>query len=114
MGAAPRYFGKSEACRLMLPSFGEIEHPLGNDASVADHNDGVRLESSKLGAEIFVVLDLIWLRDRQAKFCRALFDWRPGERKASAFGTIRPSNDQAHPKPCSDKLFQRGDGESVA
>jgi len=44
----------------------KIEHPLRNDAAVAHHDDGVRLESRKLSAEIGIVLDALRLDGRQS------------------------------------------------
>ncbi len=52
----------------------EIEHPLGNDAAVADDDDGVGLEFGELGAEFVVGLDAFGLGDRKMQLQRRFFD----------------------------------------
>ena len=48
----------------------EIEHPLRNDAAVADDDDGVGLEGGELGAEFVVGLDAVGLGDGEIQFER--------------------------------------------
>ena len=50
----------------------EVEHPLRDDAAVADYDDGVGLEGGELRAEFFVGLDAVGLGDREIQFQRGL------------------------------------------
>src|SRR6266567_266760 len=50
----------------------QIEHPLRNDAAVADNDDGVGLEGGELSAEVVIVFDALGLRDRKVQLQRRL------------------------------------------
>jgi hypothetical protein len=44
----------------------DVEHPLGNDATVGDDEDGVRGDALELGAEFEIIFDLLGLGDGDA------------------------------------------------
>src|SRR5271169_6380493 len=62
----------------------QIEHPLGNDATVGDDDDRVRSYRGQPLAEFLVVLDLLRLKDFEAGRLGHLLDRR---------------SDQLHPSP---------------
>jgi hypothetical protein len=41
IGAAPRYFGSRDACKFKISQPGKIDHPLRDDAAIADDYDRV-------------------------------------------------------------------------
>ena len=90
----------------------EIEHPLGNDAAVADDDDGVGLEGGELGAEFVVGLDAVGLGDGKVQFQGGLFDGRWDEFEAAAFGAVGLSDDEMDAESGGDKFLERGDGEA--
>ncbi len=70
MGAAPRYFGSSEAVQVDVAERRQVDHPLRNDAAVADDNDRLRPDALELRTKFFVVLDLLRLDDGQVELQR--------------------------------------------
>ena len=83
----------------------EIEHPLRNDAAVADDDDSVGLESRELSAEFFVGLDAVGLDDGKIQLQCRLFDRRRNKFKAASFGTVGLCHDQMHAESGGDQLF---------
>ena len=73
IGAAPRYFGSSEACMFRLPRTRQFDHPLRNDAAVADDDDRVgiraRLSSSRNSAFSLIFFRL---QDANTQACARL------------------------------------------
>ena len=61
----------------------EIEHPLRNDAAVADDDDRVWFDGGDLSPELIVGLDALGLRDGQVEFERRFLDWRSDEFQSS-------------------------------
>src|ERR1017187_6077238 len=90
----------------------EIEHPLGNNAAIANDDDGGGLQRGELGAEFVVGLDAVRLRDRQVQSQRRLFDRRGNEFEAASLGTIWLSYDEMNAEPSFDELLECGDGEA--
>ena len=66
----------------------EVEHPLGNDAAVADDDDGVGLEGGELGAEFVVGLDAVGLGDGEVQFQSGFFDGGLDEFQAASLGAV--------------------------
>ena len=56
-------FREQRGVQVDVAEWREIEHPLRNDAAVADDDDGVGLEGGELGAEFVVGLDAVGLGD---------------------------------------------------
>ncbi len=110
-GRCAAVFREQRGVQVDVAERREIEHPLGNDAAVADDDDGVRLEGGELGAEIVVGLDAVGLGDGEIQFERGFFDGRWDEFEAASFGTIGLSHDEMDAEAGVDQLFKRGDGE---
>ena len=88
MGAAPRYFGSREACRLIQPRRGMSIRRARNDLPVGDDHHGVRrdlLEKFKRR----VGLNLFGLVDVHAGFERSFFDRRSGNVLPAAARAVR-------------------------
>jgi hypothetical protein len=90
----------------------QIEHPPGNHASVPHDGDRIRLEGGKLSAELFVALDLFWLRERQTQGQRTLLDGRRCHFHAAPPRPIWRGHDQLHRKPGFDEFVERGHREA--
>jgi len=89
----------------------EIEHPLRDDAAVADDDDGVGLEGDELSAEFFVLLDSVGLGDGKVQLERRLFDRGSDKFETAAFGTVGLSHDEVHAESGVNQCFQRRYGE---
>ena len=63
-------FRKQRGVQVDVAERREIEHPLRNDAAVADDDDGVGLECGELGAKFVVGLDAVRLSDGKIQFQR--------------------------------------------
>ena len=90
----------------------QIDHPLRNDASIADYDDCVGLEGGELGAEFVVVLDALGLRDRQIKREGGLFYRRMSKHKTTSPRSVRLRDHQANREARVDQLLQRGHGKA--
>src|SRR5208283_70165 len=86
---------------------GQIEHPLRNQASVADNHDPIWLEAAELRAEFVVGFDTLRLADRKAELQRRLFNRRSNQLQSASLRTVWLSHHQTHPEPRRDQLFQR-------
>ena len=89
----------------------QVNHPLGNDASVADDEDGLGSKCSELGAEGVIVLDFFRLRERKAEIHCGLLYGRCGGFHAAAFGLIGLRHNQRNRIAGSHHCLQRGDCE---
>ena len=89
----------------------KVEHPLRNDASVADDDDGVGFDGGELGAEFVVGLDAVGLRDGKIQFQGGMFDGRRDEFEAAAFGAIG-LGDYEVDAVIGGEFFERRDGEA--
>ena len=99
MGAAPRYLGNSEACKFKFPKRGQIDHPLRNDAAIADDDDRVRAAVLQVAREIHdVVLDCRGLRNRDAERDCRLFHGggvlTPFRARAGGRAALRPETSE--------------------
>ncbi len=95
----------------MLPSLRKVDHPLRDDASIANYDDGFWRDLLQLSPKLVVVLDLFRLDDWQVQLeCGPLY--RRGRYfHAAATGAVRLGHDQLHAETCRNQLFQRGHGE---
>ena len=73
-GGCAAIFGKKRAVQVDITEGWKVEHPLRNEAAVADDDDGFGLECGELGAEFVVVLDLVGLYYWQRESNRGLLD----------------------------------------
>src|ERR1700728_4923452 len=90
----------------------KIEHPLGNDASVANDNDRIRMKGRKLRPEFLIHLDAIRLGDWNPESRRRLFYRRANEFETASFGTIRLGNHKVSAEAGRGQLFERRNSES--
>lgn len=72
----------------------QIEHPLRDDAAVADHDDCIRVDARKLSAEFVVGLDSIGLGNRKTQLLRGLFNRGRNEFEASPLRAIWLGDDK--------------------
>src|SRR5262245_15079237 len=89
----------------------QIEHPLRDNAAVADDDDGFGFKRGKLAAEFFVIFYLVGLRDRNFQAKRGLFYGRRNEFKTATLGAVRLRNDEAYTKSCARQTFERGNSK---
>ena len=80
----------------------EVEHPLRDDAAIADDDDGVGFDGGELGTELIVRLDLVGLRDGKIQFLRGLFYRRSDELEAASFWAVGLGDDEV------DTMARRG------
>src|SRR5262249_36545438 len=92
--------------KIQIAESRKVEHPLGNDAAVADHDDRVWFTSSEFRAKFVVGFNFFWLRDGNAEAQRGLFDRRERHFHATSMSTIRLRDHQRYGITCRDKLFQ--------
>jgi hypothetical protein len=111
-GRGAAEFGEQRGVEVEVAEGRKIEHPLRNDAAVADNDDGVGLEGGELGAKFVVSLDAVGLGKGEIEFQCRFFDWRLHEFEAAPFGTIGLSDDEMNAESGGDQLFERGDGEA--
>src|SRR5258707_1636623 len=90
----------------------QVEHPLRNDAAVADDHNNVRLETGLVRAEFVVVLDLIGLRDRQSQLQRGLFDRRGNYFQNTALVPVRLGENELNRKSGRDERFKSEHGKA--
>ncbi len=64
-GRGATVFREERGVQVDVAEGRKVEHPLGDDASVADDDDGVGLEGGELGAEFVVGLDAVGLSNRE-------------------------------------------------
>ncbi len=90
----------------------EVDHPLRDDASIADDDDRVGTERSKLLAKCVVVLDLVGLDHRNAQTDGRLFNGRNRQFHSAAAGAVRLGNYQRHGMTSFDQSFKSRNGET--
>ena len=84
----------------------QFDHPLRNNAAIADNDDHLRVERFQLAAKIGVVLDCVWLRDGKAQQGRGLFDRANGHFHATAFGFVGAGDDELYIEADFRQLLQ--------
>src|SRR5438094_410644 len=89
----------------------QIEHPLRNNAAIADHDDRIGISLLQVCAQLFVVLDLFRLVDRQTGFFSRPLHRRCDKLESAALRAIRLSDYQADSERLG-KLLQSGDRKS--
>ncbi len=67
-GRGAAIFREQRGVQVDVAERRKIEHPLRNDAAVADDDDGVGFEGGELGAEFVVGLDAVGLGDGKIQF----------------------------------------------
>lgn len=105
-GAAPRYFGSSEALQVDAAVARQVDDVLGNDFAVADDDDGVGGKRLQLLVN-FRRADLFRLVDGQAKFDGRALDRRRRDFPAAPRGLIRLRVDAANSVPGGGQCPQR-------
>ena len=90
----------------------EIEHPLRDDAAVADDNDRVRVESRKLLPEFVVVFDFVGLRDWKFQADGCVFYGGDCQIHSAAAWTVRLRDDQRHGVAGLYQLLEGWDGKA--
>ena len=110
-GRGAAIFREQRGVQVDVAERREIEHPLRDDAAVADDDDGVGLEGGELGAEFFVGLDAVGLGDGEIQFQGGLFYWAMHEFEAAAFGAVGLRDDEVDAESGGDQFFERRDGE---
>ena len=108
IGAAPRYFGNSEACRFKFPNRRQIDHPLRNDAAVADDNDRFRTDLFQSRAKLGVILDPLRLHDRHSQLQRQLLYGRETQFHAAPARPVGLRDDQVNPMSLLCEYSQSG------
>ena len=66
----------------------QVQHPLRNDAAVADDDDRVEFERGELGAKFVVDFNFVGLSDGQSQLQSGLLDRRRRQLQSAAFGAI--------------------------
>src|SRR5215469_18551388 len=110
-GGSTAILGEQRGVQVEIAEPREIDHPLRNDAAVADDDDGVRGERGECGLELGVPLDLLGLNDGETSIESALLDGRGGQGHASAAWLIGLGDDQREAMTGVHESLQRGDGE---
>jgi hypothetical protein len=110
-GGGSAIFGKQRAVQVDVAKAWQIEHPLRNDASVGDDEDGVRRDGFKLGAEASVGLDLFGLKDGDAVRQRCLLNRWSLKLLIAAYRAVRLGEYEGDLMAGGDDSFERGDGE---
>src|SRR5882762_11919551 len=83
----------------------KVDHPLRDDAAVANDDEGIRFELGELIAKILVVLDLVGLSDRKAELQGSFLNRRRRQLHPAATRSVRRGDDQAHGEPGLDQLL---------
>ncbi len=91
---------------------GKINHPLRNDAAIANNNDRVRANRNKLVAEFGIVLDGTGLQHGNAEAERRLFHGRNGHFHPPSARPIGLRHHQRNGMPGRDQFLQRRDSET--
>jgi hypothetical protein len=85
----------------------QIDHPLWNDATIADHDDCVGLEANEPGTKFIVVLNALWLRDWQIKRESGLLHRGWSKRKAASARLVRLCNHQTNRETGVNQRLER-------
>src|SRR5581483_3405240 len=106
-GSGPAILRQKGRVQVQISQRREINHPLRDDAAIADHNDPVRFQVGESGLELLVLLDLVGLHYRNPQACGGLLDRRRREFHAASPGPVRLRNYQAYRKSGVCEPLQR-------
>ena len=91
-GRGTPIFREQRGVQIDVAEGRKLEHPLGNDAAVADDDDGVGLERAQLSAEFVIASNSVRLGDRKVQTQSGFFHRRRDQFEAASFWTIRLGN----------------------
>src|SRR6185369_5937255 len=100
--------GKQGGVDIDVAEGRKVDHPLGDDATIGDDDDGVRLNRFQLRTKVGIDLDLLRLHYRDSVLERDLLYGGRDHFETAALGTIRLGNDELHVEACLQQSFETG------
>src|SRR5437763_17208862 len=96
--------------RIDVAEWRQVNHPLRNYAAICDDDNRIGLQRIELRVKYCVVLDPVWLRERNAEAVSQELHWRRNHVHAAPAWPVRLRDHQLHVKVRSE-LLKRGDSE---
>src|SRR5579885_2548592 len=104
-------FWQQRSVQIQVAVLRQVKHPLWNDASIGNYDDGFRLNGLQLPLQFSICPDLFRLYDWKSGLNRSLLDGRGYQVHPAALRTVRLRYNKANVVPCIVEQFESRNSE---